>query len=493
MALATGTGSDNGIEIKKADRLDLGGSVTQGDIWQNAGLGAAGIANFWLGSAFGYGPVGESELLPPLPPYWSLARDQVLSTTIDFEDFWAEALGIFITKGASSAFEVDGVSDLSAKRGMELFNDHTNGGQGWTNFVSPGLMDFATTDKGHFIEIDRADNAKPGSKILGLYHLDSLRCYLTGDPDKPVIYWDLHNQYHYLRWWQVYHISDLPNPRNNYFKIGRCAAGRAFRTIRRMVAADIYDYDEMTGRKPNKLLLVQGTTQQQLEGAVSSDRANRAAQPATVHGNAALVAMFAKEGLHVEQIMIREKPKDWDDEKQLEHAAIKYAAALGLDKADLKPFTGRMAGTATQSEVQHNKQEGKGLAVWRNSFQWFMTEHVLPTQASFHWNEYDASAKKAKADLFAAYAGAVQQISSGPLLTPEQGIQVMVDEEQLAKEFLPGGQDITPGVTLQDDEKLLDPEALAVEAGQPTDPTAPAQGAQGDVQGQVEQLLGTKF
>jgi hypothetical protein len=67
-----------------------------------------------------------------------------------------------------------------------------------------------------------------------------------------------------------------------------------------------------------------------------------------------------------------------------------------------------------------------------------MTEHVLPTQASFHWNEYDASAKKAKADLFNTYAGAVNTLTGGaPVLTQKQGIQVMVDEEQLPKEFLP--------------------------------------------------------
>jgi hypothetical protein len=220
----------------------------------------------WLGGGFGYGPQGESELLPPLPPYWSLARDRVLSTSIDYEDFWAEAVSIAIDKGASSAFEVEGASDLAARKGMELFNDHTNGGQGWANFVSPTSRIISSPTKVRFIEIDRVDNSKPGSKVTGLYHLDSLRCYLTGDPDKPVIYMDLHGEFHYLTWWQVYHISDLPNPRNNYFKVGRCAAGRAFRTIRRMVAADSYDYDEMTGRKATKMVLIQGASQPQIEG-----------------------------------------------------------------------------------------------------------------------------------------------------------------------------------------------------------------------------------
>jgi hypothetical protein len=56
--------------------------------------------------------------------------------------------------------------------------------------------------------------SKPGSKIIGLYHLDSLRCYRTGDPDRPVIYQDLRGNFHYLTWWQVWDISDTPNARN---------------------------------------------------------------------------------------------------------------------------------------------------------------------------------------------------------------------------------------------------------------------------------------
>jgi hypothetical protein len=86
--------------------------------------------------------------------------------------------------------------------------------------LNQGLQDYFLTDNGFFIEIDREDNSKPGSRIIGLYHLDSLRCWRTGDPDVPVIYSDLHGQYHFLAWWQVWSIADTPNARNNYFGVG---------------------------------------------------------------------------------------------------------------------------------------------------------------------------------------------------------------------------------------------------------------------------------
>lgn len=352
MALANGT-TDNGTPVKKADQIDLGGSVTKGDIWPGgvgAGLvgggGTPGLLQLVISGGRGY--AGDVELLPPLPGYWSQMRDQVLSRSIEFEDFWAAAVSITITKGGATAFEVEGANDLQARKGQELFNNHTNGGQGWQDFVSPHLQDFTCTDKGAFIEVDRQDNSKPGSRVIGLYHLDSHRCFLTGDPDRPVIYMDLHGVFHWMSWWQVFHISDMPSPRNLYFKIGRCAAGRAWRTIRRMVAGEVLDYQEMTGAKANTLELLAGIPDQQLEDLFETDKTQREfTQKSIVQGNVILGTVLSQNAPTHVTIKLRNKPDNWDQERELEHAAIKYSDALGLDKADLKPFTGQMAGTAT--------------------------------------------------------------------------------------------------------------------------------------------------
>lgn len=466
MALSNGNG-DNGAPVKKADQVDLGESVTQGDIWRNQGMFGFG------GSMYGQGTVGimqlltiagaaagsDAELLPPLPGYWSQQRDRVLSMTVEFEDFWASAVSITVTKAAAMAFDVKGANDLQARKGMELFNDHTNGGAGWAHFVSQNIQDFTCTDKGAFIEIDRQDNNKPGSKVIGLYHLDSHRCYLSGDPDKPVIYMDLHGVPHWLTWWQVFHIADLPNPRNNYFKIGRCAAGRAYRTIRRLVAGEVLDYQEMTGAKANTLELLSNLPPQQLEGLFETDKTTRLVQQSIVQGNVILGTLTTKDTPGHITIKIRRKPEGWNQEMELEHGAIKYSDALGIDKADLKPFTGRMAGTATMSVIQHNKQSGKGLIVYQNSFEWFYSNYVLPTLASFHWITEDLGQKKQEADLFKTWMDSMVAGvgKDGTVLDHDHAIQVLVDKDQLPREYLPNGQDITPGVELENDEKLLYP------------------------------------
>lgn len=484
MSLATGTGNGNGTEVKAADRLDMGQSVTQGD----TGMGT-GLFNMVLSYplALGGGMVKpDQELLPPLPAYWSQARDRVLSQTVEYEGFWDIAVSIAVTKATAEAFEVEGANDLQARKGQELFNDHTNGGQGWANFCSPSVEDFLLTDKGTFIEIDRVDNSKPGAKVVGLYHLDSHRCYLTGSPDTPVIYWALDGTYHYLTWWQVFHISDRPNPRNNFFKVGRCAAARAYPRIRRMVAALEIDYQDMTGTKANTLELVVGVPPQQLDQLFITDKNNRITQQATVQGGVILGTLIGKDTVSHVTIKLRAKPEGWDQERELEHTSIWYADALGMDKADLKPFTGKMAGTATMSIIQHNKQQGKGLIVYKNGFEWFMSNHVLPTQASFHWIAEDMAQKKAEADLFKTWMDSMVAAvgKDATVLDHNQALQVLVDKNQLDRELLPGGQDITPGVTLEDDEKLLYP----AEGGQAQPTATPAQPAPSPISQPVQQV-----
>lgn len=497
MALANGT-TDNGTEVKKADRLDLGGSITQGDAMpEGGGLlgGFPGLYQIVLSGNRAF--IGtDAELLPPLPGYWTQARDNALSQSINYEGFWDIAVSIAVTKATATVFEVEGSVDLQARKGQELFNDHTNGGQGWDHFASVSVEDFLLNDKGTFIEVDRVDNSKPGARVRGLYHLDSHRCYLTGNPDRPVIYQDLHGVFHWLSWWQVFHITDRPTPRNIYFKVGRCAASRAYPRIRYMVAGQALDYQEMTGSKANTLELLSNLPPQQLEGIFETDKTTRELmKQSTVQGNVILATLISKDTPGHITIKLRSKPADWNAETVLEHTAIWYSDALGMDKADLKPFTGQMAGTATQSIISHNKQQGKGLIVYKNSLQWYMSEMVLPTQASFHWIDSDLAQKKAEAELFNTWADGVTKLTKDtPLLSGPQGLQVMVDKDQVDREFLPNGEDVTPGVTLEDDEKLLYPPGQEpVTGAAPARLPAPANTAVSEAVGRIREAVAQKL
>jgi hypothetical protein len=119
----------------------------------------------------------------------------------------------------------------------------------WTTFLYQHLRDFLTTDNGAFIEIVRATRAA-GSRIIGLMHLDSLRCQRTGDPDIPVIYTDRKGREHEMKYHQVMLFADMPDPGATYFGVGYCAASRAYKSIYRMSAIERYGSEKVSGRRP---------------------------------------------------------------------------------------------------------------------------------------------------------------------------------------------------------------------------------------------------
>jgi hypothetical protein len=287
----------------------------------------------------------SNELLPELPAYWSKSRDAVLSQTMMREPFWAGAVKKTISKGATQQydFKFKERNRMSAERFRELFKT-SNGRQGFKHLLNQGLQDYFLTDNGFFIEIDREDNSKPGSRIIGLYHLDSLRCWRTGDPDVPVIYSDLHGQFHFLAWWQVWSIADTPNARNNYFGVGFCAASSVYERIRRMVAIRLFQYQRMTAHTPYAMTVVGGISATQLEDWKATNQASQLAKGNTVFGGHMMIPIMTRDPVSTQTIELTKMPENYNEPEEIEQAAIEYSLSLGVAKTDLKPLTGRMAG-----------------------------------------------------------------------------------------------------------------------------------------------------
>jgi hypothetical protein len=494
----------NTIAVRPKDAVDLGTSATQDDAWKGGGFGGGlggpgGVFNFYLSSMFPGWGAGSNQLLPEIPAYWSRQRDTVLSSTMKFEPFWNGAVKKAIAKGVTQQydFKFNDRNRATAERMQELFKA-SNGRKGFKHFLTQHLQDYFLTDNGAFIEIDRENNKLPGSKIVGLYHLDSLRCTRTGDPDHPVVYQDLKNNYHFLTWWQVWDISDTPNARNNYFGVGDCAAGGVYERIQRMVGIRLYEYQKMTGGSPKELNFLTGITQMQLDKILSSNETDRLARGMSVYGGAALVALMQKDSISHVKIPIASLPENYKQDEEIEQASVEYSNALGISKQDLKPLMGRMSGTATQSAVLDNQTESSGLGLWSGAFEDFINECVTPSSVSFYWDFNKTSMKKAEAEVAGLYITAAAGMVGGQLITAQQGNNWLVDKDVLDPEYL-AETDLTQTQILSEDDKpdVIDPN------GQPQQmqPMQPGQGQPGmmggsggatgnDAMAQAAQILG---
>jgi hypothetical protein len=124
-----------------------------------------------------------------LLPSWGLrARDRELRR------FWYAvhntliqgAITNIINRYTQTPWEISGGRNL-VKRFTEVFQE-AEFGEGYDTLLSKVLLDYFTQDFGAVIEVIGAgDPSKPlKGPVLGLAHLDSLRCVATGHPQKSV-------------------------------------------------------------------------------------------------------------------------------------------------------------------------------------------------------------------------------------------------------------------------------------------------------------------
>lgn len=412
---------------------------------------------------------GFTEILPPvLPEYWSFARDKVLLDTIQAEAMWASAVAIACTKMSSASWEIEGEIDRRVKRSHELLQN-VDLQRGWTSFISKHLQSYICTDNGAFIEIVRATTAI-GSQIIGLLHLDSTRCMRTGDPERPVVYRDMQGVLHELERHEVIEIADMPDARESFFGVGHCAASRAYPQIIKMASIETYIYEKVTGRKIKEVHFVSGINEKQILNFVAAAEGQADAKGLVAYMGAVMVPVPGDRAPETASIPLAEFPDGFNRKEEFDISLLAYADAIGLDPQDLQPLTGRPLGTAMQAEVLSEKAAGKGLASWKNAFVHALNMWVLPDMTTMVFIEKDWRDKQSQATYNKTVVEYTGEAITAGVLTTQQGLQALVDENVYPKEFLP--EDQTPDTDLSDTEKpeteqVDQPEASAPEGGEP--------------------------
>ena len=245
------------------------------------------------------------------------------------------------------------------------------------------LQDFLTTDNGAFVEVVRATSAR-GSRIMGLMHLDSLRCMRTGDPQRPIIYEDTRGTMHEMRDYQVLHFADMPSPSATLNGVGRCAASRAWKTIHKLASVETYFRDKVSGRRHTAIHIVSGISRKQLDDALSTADADAAQKGRVAYLGAAIVPMLdAAATPGVITIPLAEIPDGFDIEQERKDSYLRYANAIGVPVQDIQPLSGQGLGTGTQTVILDEAAEGMGLAAWRKQWEHALSLQVLPDATSF--------------------------------------------------------------------------------------------------------------
>lgn len=425
-------------------------SVTAADHAKTNGHGGMGAAFFLQVMAPAFGPAEGTDL----PNYWSPARDWHLRSSVHLEPMWSAAVNKAITKIASRGWEVSDTdeSDLRIKRGQALYLN-AEAGQGWVAFMSRHLRDYLTTDNGAFVEVVRASPAA-GSKILGLMHLDSLRCTRTSDPDYPVVYRDRQGGEHVLRDYQVLTFVDMPSPSETLNGVGFSATSRAYRTIFKLAAMERFLYEKVSGSGATSIEIVQGLSETSLKTALTTADNQMVQKGAIYYKGSVIVTALGDTPITNVSIPLKSLPDGFNLKEERDNAYVIYANALGIPVQDIQPLSGQGLGTGTQTVILAEAEEGQGMAAWGKQWEHAQNEHVLPETTTFSWSTNDLRDQQSKANVSLARAQArAAQIGSGEI-TPAIALNIAVDAGDVPREFLP--QDLTQGGTLDDTEKPID-------------------------------------
>jgi len=376
--------------------------------------------------------------LPPVPPvYWTWGRDIVMRATVHQEAMWGAAVGIAINKAASKGFEAQGGVPLRVRQAQKILLNADGRKVGWVGFLSKHLRDFLTTDNGSHIEIVRATKAY-GSRIVGLRHLDSLRVTRTGDPRIPALYRDRYGRIHEMKDHQIISLSDMPDPSETYYGVGLSAASRSYSAIYKLGAIEGYLREKVAGLRPLAIYIVNGVLDKQLKDAVTIAQQEQVARGLVSYMGAVIVGIPDEVPPQVATIPLAELPDRFARKEEFDIAVLTYADNLGLDPQDLQPLSSGTLGQNAQSQVLADKARGKGVASWAQQFTHLMNEWVMPDEVRFVFTEKDYRDIEQRTNISKLRADVAATRITAQMTTPQQELKMLVDMDELPKEFLPG-------------------------------------------------------
>jgi len=430
----------NGVE-KSFDASVLKHTIQQAPTGQGAFYNEAATALFFVAQA-------ADEITA-----WGTAvklRDQQLREFITAEPLFASALGIVCSRNAAFSWTIEGPPRATAR--MQRVLASANFGRGWADLMAKVSVDLYTQDAGAFVEVIR-DGDSESAAVIGLAHLDSLRCYHTGLPETPVVYLDRNGAYHYLKWFQVLTLAEMPATYEGLPGIQYCALTRMLRAVRILRDVSIYLSEKIGGRNARAVTLVKGVTPAQIEEAWGQARAKhdsagflRFSQPIMIG------AVDPKSDLGFETLELASLPDGFDLDLTFKQYVAQIAMAFTSDYQEFAPLPGGNLGTSSQSEILHLKTRGKGPGLFMKLIEQAINWTVFSDDMEFKFDEADPEAdlslinvSKLRADERAV------RIQSGEL-TPEAARQMAHEAGDLSTELLEmmKAQDVVSGLTVTD-------------------------------------------
>jgi len=394
--------------------------------------------------------------------WWSAQRDQELRKFWRTEPLLASAIYTVMSRQAALDWTLDG-PPRAVKRAHDILT-HADLGQGWISFIEKGTEDLCTQDNGWFIEIIRPKGAGPEQAPIGIAHLDAGACTRTGDAEIPLIYKDKKGIKHFLKWWQVIMLAEMPSPIQTMNGVGFCAVSRVLKAAQILRDIGTYKKEKVSSKPQRGLWFVQGIRQSIIVDALKEAEEEEANKGLTRFVMPKIIASLdAGQPINVHQLDFASLPEGFDEESTLRWYIAQLAMGFGTDYQEFAPMPGQKLGTGAQAEVMAQKARGKAPAVFRKRLEFALNQYILPASVDFKITVSDAEEERENAQIGLLRAEQRQiRIDSGEISIPEAR-QLALDDGDLPPEMME--RDITEETQARDTEGVADEERRPAEGG----------------------------
>lgn len=334
-------------------------------------------------------------------PAWGshvIYRDRLLRAFHPTESTVSSAFGTVVARNAAYSWTLDG-PDAGVDRAHDLLMN-ANGGAGWLDFITRFCWDLYTQDKGAFVQLVRAADS-PTSPVIGLTNLDAGRCWSTGIPETPVLYQDLYGKWVELKWYQVYHATELPAPHETLYGLQYSALSRVLEASKIFRNISIYMAEKTGGRQKRAIHVVSGVRKADLDTAVKGAAADAGSQGLTRYMEPVVLSTLAPDQKpEIATLEFASLPDNFDSEKEFKRFVTILSMGLLSDYQEFSPLPGGGLGSGAQSEVLSAKTRGKGPALFQK-----VVEHmlnfggILPRSVEFRYAEQDLEQERADAEV----------------------------------------------------------------------------------------------
>jgi hypothetical protein len=331
------------------------------------------------------------------------SRDMQLRSFWPTEPILASAVYSMAARLSVVDWEINGVDATKPKpkntiAAVEQLLRNADYGQGWMSFITKIAIDIYTQDNGAFIELVRRDNS-PTSSVIALNHLDSARCYRTGDPETPILYKDTDGRYHEMKWWHVVQITEMPSPIEEMFGVQYSAVTRALRAAQIIRDIAIYKKEKVSGQFMRTLHFVAGVTEDNINAALIIAKEQQLNLNLYRYSQPAIMATLDPDTqLQHVQIDLATLPDGFDEEVTFKWYISQLALAFGVDYQEFAPLPGGNLGSGQQSEILHLKSRGKGPALLMSRLEnIFNNFGILPQNVKFEFKVQDSRMESERA------------------------------------------------------------------------------------------------